>query len=123
MATEDESCSPAAAEQWFADFSGATEKHMLYEKGWGHNEFGFVGTTAFVDRMVETIETGTVAAAASTLEPVTGSFFSSEDHGGGSSTGAVLGSVVGVCSALAALGIYVLLCKCCRRGKTTTGVH
>ena len=78
MATEDESCTPAAAEQWFADFSGATEKHILYEEGWGHNEFGFDGSTAFVDRMVETIQTGTVTAPVPTLDPTTGSFFSSE---------------------------------------------
>ena len=60
MATEDDSCTASDAEKWFADFSGAKEKHILYEEGWGHNDFGTVGTRAFVDRMVETIETGTV---------------------------------------------------------------
>ena len=117
MATEDATCTPSGAEQIYADFSGATEKHILYEEGWGHNEFGFDGSTAFVDRMVETIQTGTVTAPVSTLEPTSGSFFSSEQGNGGPSP--VLGIVLGICSALVALGIHLLLCYCCKRGQNS----
>ena len=114
MATEDATCTPSGAEQIYAEFTGATEKHILYEEGWGHNEFGFDGSKAFVDRMVETIETGTVTKPTSTLEPVTGSFFSRGDGDGGSFDG-VIGIVLGICSALVALGIHLLLCYCCKR--------
>lgn len=94
---------------------------MLYEEGWGHNEFGFDGSTAFVDRMAETIRTGTVievTTPAATLEPVTGSFFSSGKLGGGGPS-PVLGIVLGICSALVALGVHLLLCYCCKRGQNS----
>ena len=60
----DELCDPIMMEYTYAQIQ-SEDKHMILEKG-GHLLFGFGSTPDFVQRMVDTIETGTVAGGLST---------------------------------------------------------
>ena len=55
---DDEVCAPELHEAWFAAIS-APDSYIRYERG-GHGIFWYKSGNAFLRRMVQTIESGTV---------------------------------------------------------------
>ena len=70
----DELCDPIMMEWTFAQIQ-SEEKYLRFESN-GHSRFAFGSTPDFVQRMVETIETGTVAGLSSSITANTSLAFS-----------------------------------------------
>ena len=58
IGTEDTTCPAEQALDIVDEFSNA-ETFVRYEEGFEHNNFAFDGSKGFIDRMVDTLETGT----------------------------------------------------------------